>query len=101
MYYKKLIYSIMFTGMVWLSIGCIDTVTKNHVSKGSRIICRINAAGCTACAKCIDKCPEQAISEVELSTEWVIYIDPEKCTGCGECIDACEDKAINKVEFSD
>ena len=91
----------MFACLLCTVGGCIDTVTKNPVSKGSRIICRINAAGCNACTECMDKCPEQAISEIELNNTWIVYIDPEKCTGCGECIDACEYKAIKKVEFSD
>ena len=64
---------------------------------------------CTQCEKCIDACPEGAISNVE----GIIKIDPEKdacpfgaifthrefeipfiCDVCGECVNICPTKAL-------
>ncbi len=42
---------------------------------------------CVICGKCIDACPEKAISK-SLSTG-AIEIDEELCTGCKVCVDAC------------
>ncbi len=46
-------------------------------------------AVCVHCVKpkCMDVCPEDAISKD--SNTGLVSIDPEKCTGCGLCIQAC------------
>ena len=45
---------------------------------------------CTQCGKCIEVCPEKAISD----QDGVIKIDPEKCTYCLTCVDECPFGAI-------
>ncbi len=85
---------------VLCSAGCIDTVTKNPVSKGGKIVCRVDAGKCIGCGLCVKACPYDAIIETQLNGEWFCFIDPDKCTGCGECIPACEDDAIRKIEYS-
>ena len=54
---------------------------------------------CKGCMKCIDVCPEGAISKAEkkedASTE-TVAIDRTKCTNCMKCIDACFFGALEK-----
>ena len=42
---------------------------------------------CIICGKCIESCPEEAISKS--NETGAIQIDREKCTGCFECVKAC------------
>jgi len=42
---------------------------------------------CVICGKCIESCPEVAISKDEKTG--AIKIDEEKCTGCQDCVLAC------------
>jgi ferredoxin len=50
----------------------------------------INNLLCNACDKCVEECPEKAI------TEDVTYysIDSDLCTGCGTCKQICKNGAI-------
>ena len=42
---------------------------------------------CIICGKCIESCPEDAISKSKKTG--AIQIDWERCTGCLECVKAC------------
>ena len=42
---------------------------------------------CIICGKCIEACPENAISKSPITG--AITIDDEICTGCKMCVDAC------------
>ncbi len=42
---------------------------------------------CVICGKCIESCPENAISKSELTG--AISINEDQCTGCMECVKAC------------
>ncbi|WP_342304445.1 4Fe-4S binding protein [Methanolobus sp. ZRKC5] len=52
----------------------------------------VNKKKCTACKKCVKKCPVDAIKMVKGKA---IIID-EKCINCGKCIKICPVKAILK-----
>jgi len=93
-------YCVLLTVIV-VSAGCIDTVKKNPVSMGARVVCRIDAVKCNGCGLCVKACPNNAIIETQLENEWVCIIDPDKCNGCGECVDKCEEAAIDKVEYKE
>ena len=45
---------------------------------------------CNLCGKCIDTCPESAVS---LENE-IVRFDRDKCTACGECIGICDPEAL-------
>ena len=47
---------------------------------------------CTACGKCKDVCPVEAITKGEKC----YVIDAETCVSCGQCADACESAAISE-----
>ncbi len=89
--------SLLFTcgALISFTTGCGDTAVKEPGGK----VYRINAAACPGCGKCINSCPVNAISEIELDEKWVVIIDQEKCIGCGECVLFCpiEFDAIEKV----
>ncbi len=42
---------------------------------------------CIICGKCIEACPEDAISKSEKTG--AISIDENRCTGCKKCVSAC------------
>jgi pyruvate formate lyase activating enzyme len=46
---------------------------------------------CDGCGKCIDACPEQALSVDEGTA---LRIDRQRCNACGECIPACGLEAL-------
>lgn len=45
---------------------------------------------CTACGKCKDICPVEAISKGDKFYK----IDTDACVDCGQCVDHCESSAI-------
>ncbi|MHB8968103.1 MAG: DUF362 domain-containing protein [Thermoleophilia bacterium] len=50
---------------------------------------------CDSCARCIQWCPEDAITMVEgLRGKKVASIDKDKCIGCSECIATCATGSI-------
>lgn len=57
----------------------------------------VDPAGCTNCGLCLEVCPVEAISVVEVEGKSVAAIDPELCTGCGLCEETCPVEAIAEV----
>jgi len=51
---------------------------------------------CQQCGKCIENCPQEAISWRSPKKE-AISIDKEKCNKCLKCIEGCPAKALEKV----
>lgn len=56
----------------------------------------VEPSQCTACAKCIEWCPEDAISlkQVHGEKRKKALIEAEACVGCGECVAVCFTGAI-------
>ncbi len=44
---------------------------------------------CTACGRCIDKCPNDAISITGIGKDPKSFTNRELCKDCGACVDAC------------
>ncbi len=57
----------------------------------------VNPDDCTNCGLCIEVCPVEAISEVEIDGKTVAMIDPEICTNCGLCEETCPVEAITQI----
>ena len=62
----------------------------NPESQSFRSQLSFDVSKCMGCLKCIDICPEKAISVV--STK--IKVDFTTCTACGNCVDECPDSAF-------
>jgi len=45
---------------------------------------------CTGCGRCVDLCPEKALS----MKDGLVVVDREKCTVCGDCADFCYTGAL-------
>ena len=57
----------------------------------------IDTNNCTACWKCIEACPNQVISRVNLPWhKHIILAKPKNCIGCYKCIATCQSKTFNK-----
>ena len=72
----------------------------------TRYQARVNAEQCTACGRCVRRCPFEAITihkaDNDPDNAW-ISIDTGLCRGCGVCSTGCRDGAIamDKLEGVD
>lgn len=89
------------TGHEFLGFGgAIKNVSMGLSSRGGKqqmhsdIKPVVNRERCTACAKCLDWCPAEAISLQGKGKEKFAKIDRSKCIGCGECTIMCFKGAI-------
>jgi uncharacterized Fe-S center protein len=71
-----------------LGMGLASRMGK--MRQHSSIHPQVDTAACTACLKCIQWCPEGAITEQAGHA----FIDAEKCIGCGECVAVCRFEAV-------
>jgi len=79
-------YLLLFTAMFFflqLSVSCSNPVANN--------IYEIDQTDCTACGKCYDVCPSNAI---DYTGEKPMIIQ-SKCTNCGNCANVCPEDAIH------
>ena len=68
----------------------------------TRYQARVNEACCTACGRCVRRCPFDAIAldKPDNNPENAsISIDPELCRGCGVCSTGCKEEAIAMVKL--
>jgi Na+-translocating ferredoxin:NAD+ oxidoreductase subunit B len=54
--------------------------------------CVNDAAACTQCGTCVNRCPVEAIA-IDESTGGVV-VDVARCLGCGLCVGTCPSKAM-------
>jgi len=74
------------------NIGMGMSSRKGKLVQHSQSKPEINKAQCTTCGKCVEWCPEDAITLYDDYAE----IDEAKCIGCGECVAVCR---FNAVDF--
>jgi len=51
---------------------------------------KVNPDICTGCGICVDSCPMEAITLVDIA-----FIDTTKCSNCRACVDVCPNEAIS------
>jgi 2-oxoglutarate ferredoxin oxidoreductase subunit delta len=60
---------------------------------------QLNTRKCKACWKCIEDCPKQVISKIDLPWhKHVVIAEPVKCSGCLNCINVCQYGAFEKLD---
>ena len=64
---------------------------SNPESQLSRVQIMYHSDNCMHCRKCVDICPEKAITEGE---DGRIHIDFNKCSGCLSCVQGCPGRAL-------
>lgn len=72
---------------VGMGLGCRSAKQRMHADFKPEV----TAEKCTACKRCVQWCPVQAIV---IGPDRVATIDYETCYGCGECVAACPFGAI-------
>ena len=69
--------------------GISQSGLVKHKFMNTLVKARIDAAECTACEQCIERCPARAIN-----VDDVAVVDDDKCLGCGLCASTCPTEAI-------
>ena len=66
----------------------------------TRHLARVDFGLCTACGRCVRRCPFGAIA-LEGQEAPSISIDLDLCRGCGVCSTGCRDEAISMAKIKD
>jgi len=76
-------------------LGSLTHRTYRDALAASVHVAEHDAASCSACGACIDRCPFEAFSR-ESAKEPVAF-DAGRCFGCGLCVSTCPSRAISFV----
>ena len=60
---------------------------------GSRVAV-LDAAKCTQCGECVQKCRFDALRGLEEVERQLITVDSQSCEGCAVCVEVCSESAI-------
>jgi uncharacterized Fe-S center protein len=77
-------------GGVIKNLGMGLSSKKGKLAQHSKSRPAVKAKACTACGRCVDMCPVDAIAWRDDKA----WIDDEKCIGCGECMAMCRYRAV-------
>jgi len=72
---------------VGMGLGCRSAKQRMH----SDFKPEVSAEKCTACKRCVNACPVEAIA---IGPDRIAVVDYELCYGCGECVASCPSGAI-------
>ncbi len=72
---------------VGMGLGCRASKQRMHADFRPEV----SGERCTACARCVTRCPVEAIA---IGPDRVATVDLAVCYGCGECVAACPFGAI-------
>jgi len=54
-------------------------------------------ARCTACGKCVERCPTRALHLREFGSNRILEFRADACIGCSRCIDICPEQALEPL----
>ncbi len=54
-------------------------------------------ASCTACNRCVERCPTKALDIREFGDNKILEFRPDACIGCQHCIDVCPEHALGSL----
>ena len=80
---------------------------EHRIGRGMRVrsgteYIRLDSRACKACWKCIEACPENVFSKINIIVHKHAKIaSQDSCTGCLRCVKSCEYGAINPVAKKD
>lgn len=89
-YFHSPVDEVSLCKMIDALSGMIGTFEKPRYFDYDPSICAHGRSGQTACSKCIDACPAEAISSLAESIE----VNPNLCQGGGVCASVCPSGAI-------
>jgi len=72
------------------NVGMGIASRKGKLALHANVSPSISKSSCTACGKCVEDCPTQAIK-----INGKAKIDPKLCIGCAKCISVCPERAVN------
>ncbi len=56
---------------------------------------KFTASNCDGCGRCLEVCPEGAITRSVEAGDNAVLINRELCTNCGECVPVCHADALS------
>jgi len=68
-----------------IAMGCTSLAGKLRMHQS--LLPYFDSARCVKCGKCVENCPEDALTLPD--DESTPVVDPDKCIGCGECEAVC------------
>ena len=77
--------TVFFKGCNMACRWCHNPETQDFSAEPMR-----NPDRCSGCGRCVELCPEHAIS---INDGGISVTDRDKCVRCGECVDECYNEA--------
>jgi ferredoxin len=78
-------------------LSMMKNVPKPAAVVASNYYAQVNAAQCTGCGTCVERCPTDAIASAAKGVD-ATSIDLDRCIGCGLCVPTCPENAMSLVK---
>ncbi len=77
------------------------SILKRGFAELDPLVAKVYTDKCTWCGLCLEVCPYDAPSKIDLEGKEVATIDRTACKGCGGCIPVCPTDAIDLEGYTD
>ena len=76
-----------------------DAARRRQRSRSTEFVA-LDTHACEACWKCVEACPNEVLSRVDLGRlhRHARIAAPDACTGCFTCVRVCEAGALMRLE---